>query len=192
MGFSEKDNFQPFVPHRGGPHRSPWWGGHERSLAEREGPRRSQGREHLPGKSLGHQLLLGTFTSRCCLGLGAERVGGGGVSGGERAIVGGCWRRKRRLLGTGAPDWASRLFREVGVFALLTQGWAFPASLLGGKGRASGHQATGLLPVLRKRIPDWVGGCDSEGMLTGTVPARTWDWPEGDQEGCKQDRLNFL
>ena len=51
------------------------------------------------------------------------------MSGEERAIVGGCWRRKRRLLGTGAPDWASRLFREVRVFALLTQRWVFPAGI---------------------------------------------------------------
>lgn len=120
--------FQPFIPDLGGQHRSLGCGCHQKPGGA-GGARRRQGRELSPGKRLGHQLLLGTFTSRCCLGLGAERVGGGGVSGEERAIVGGCWRRKRRLLGTGAPDWASRLFREVRVFALLTQRWAFPAGI---------------------------------------------------------------
>lgn len=53
------------------------------------------------------------------------------------------------------------------MFALLTQRWAFPASRLGGKGRASGHQATRLLPVLKKRIPDWVEGVTEKAWEQG-------------------------
>lgn len=100
VGVNEKDYFQPFTPDLSCQLLSPGCGCHQKPGGA-GGARRRQGRVRSPGKRLGHQLLLGTFTSHCCLGLGAERVGGGGVSGGERTIVGGVLAEEAEAVGNG-------------------------------------------------------------------------------------------
>lgn len=63
-----------------------------------------------------------------------------------------------------------------------------------GKGRASGHQATRLLLVLRKGIPEWVGSVIGKGWEQGSPPpVKTLGLARRKtRRGCKLDKLNFL
>lgn len=69
-----------------------------------------------------------------------------------------------------------------------------------GKGRASGHQATRLLLVLRKSIPDWVGSVTGKGWEQGSHPRPSPPHlrenlgigQREDKEGLQVDKLNLL
>lgn len=86
-----------------------------RSLEEREGPPEEHREGTLVRKEAGTATPPWNFHFPLLSWAGGrEGRRGWSVRRGEDHCWG-CWRRKRRLLGTGAPDWASRLFREVGV-----------------------------------------------------------------------------